>query len=74
MTTKTAPKTQHDEPKSVDPSREEIQTAFQVHTLAQMLYGQLAAKHSWTAPTMTAGFEPRMGYPTAPWPQGWPRT
>lgn len=29
------------------PTQEELRTALEVHTLAQMLYGQIAVTHPW---------------------------
>lgn len=58
------------------PAQQDLQAAYQVHTLAHMLYGQLAAAYPWTqlqpqaAPpppgTGAPGFQ--MG-PTMPWTQ-----
>jgi hypothetical protein len=39
------------------PPQEEMEKAYQVHTLAQMLYGQMAGSQPWvTQPTVQAGF------------------
>ena len=46
---------------SIGPTEQELQAAYQVHTLAQMLYGQLAMTHPWIAsmpPTGMSAFDP----------------
>ena len=43
------------QPQSADakpPTAEEMQTAYRAHTLAQLLYGRVAATHPWIAPTV----------------------
>lgn len=44
------------------PTADEIRTACQIHTLAQMVYGRLATSSPWTAP---APWSAPLG---APWP------
>lgn len=76
MTTKTAGKTPKGEPE-VGPTQPELQAAYQIHTLAQMLYGQLATAHPWMQPTWpTATVDPLVGQPPMSWhqphwTQGW---
>jgi hypothetical protein len=48
---------------------EEMQAAYQAHTLAQMLYGQLASRTPWPGATsLHGGVDPRLGacYGTVP--------
>jgi hypothetical protein len=45
---------------------EELRTALEVHTLAQMLYGQIAVAHPWIA-----YHDPMMGQTTFPVPPAW---
>ena len=49
MTTKTDAKTPPKQSASM-PSQQEVQAAYQCHTLAQVLYGQIAAKMGGKAP------------------------
>lgn len=73
MATKTTGKDPQERQRPVGPSPEEIQTAYQVHTLAQMLYGHLATTQPWAAPTSVhGGYEPMMTHPTPPIMHGWP--
>ncbi len=59
------------------PTAEELRTALEVHTLAQMLYGQIAASHPWLAygswaPHGPLGIhEPMPGPTTIPGPPAW---
>lgn len=71
--TKPTGKTHPEERPSAGPSPEEMQAAYQAHTLAQMLYGQLVTTHPWvaTAPPVR-GIDPMAGYQTAPWLQSYP--
>lgn len=80
--TKTAGRPQPGKP-DVGPTQQDLQTAYQVHTLAQMLYGRLATVHPWIAPTPPTGMvdpmmspmmAPMMGPTAVPWVQGWPAT
>ena len=48
MTNKTPPKQDR-------PPVDETRMAYEAHTLAQMLYGQLAMTHSWTMNTLPPG-------------------
>jgi hypothetical protein len=43
---------------SQQPTAEELQAAYQAHTLAQMLYGQLMFQAQWTP--MQGGVDPRL--------------
>jgi hypothetical protein len=63
MTTKTVEK-QSLGAEGVPPPREEIQLAYQVHTLVQMLWGQMAPP-PWAA---AQGWMPQQPWPAA---QGW---
>ena len=57
MTKTTEKKTTEAGRPSAIPPQEQMQTAYQVHTLAQMLYGQMAGSQPWVAqPTVQAGF------------------
>jgi len=55
---------------------EELQVAKEIHTLAQIVYGEIAMTHPWVHPVPTlAGFEPAMSWLSpgasgalAPWP------
>ena len=75
--TKTAGKPQTGTPGS-GPSQQDLQTAYQVHTLAQMLYGQLVPAQPWVQPAPFAGtpgmVHPGMAPIAGPWAQGWPMT
>lgn len=81
MTTKTPGKNHQEQPDS-GPSQQELQAAYQVHTLANMLYGQLTATYPWiplqppmsaspmAMPTMGMGAGgPMAGPPVTPWTQ-----
>jgi hypothetical protein len=71
------------------PTQDEIQAAYQVHTLAQMLYGRMAMTHPWLGSSLPVSGAPQTcqgfhGYhafqeapPTTPWTmpyQGYPIT
>jgi len=59
------------DPRSADtPSQEEVRTAHQIHTLAQMLYGRLAMSNPWMA-TPPPGIEATGGFTQVPWAQSW---
>lgn len=75
MTTKTTGKPPQAEP-NVGPSQQELQAAYRVHTLAHMLYGQLATIHPWVQhhPPMGAVDPAMMGYGAMPGFQSWPGT
>lgn len=83
MTIKTPGRNPQEQP-DVSPSQQELQAAYQVHTLAHMLYGQLATIYPWTqlqpfmaAPPMAmpmpmtgiGAYGPAMGPIPAPWTQ-----
>ena len=59
---------------------EDLRVAYEVHTLAQLLYGELAATHPWLVqppvPTpMAAPQDPYAVWPTpavGTWPAAWP--
>jgi len=75
MTTKSAGK--QPPPASFDaPSPDDLRAVYEVHTLAQMLYGHLATTHPWLgAQPMGYGSEP-FGRPFDPrttheWPVSW---
>jgi hypothetical protein len=51
MTTK-SPDKQAAGPEKARPPQESMQAAYQVHTLAQMLYGQLPVANPWAAYTL----------------------
>jgi hypothetical protein len=81
MTIKTPGRNPQEQP-DVGPSQQELQAAYQVHTLAHMLYGQLATIYPWTqlqpfmpappmaAPMMGPGlFGAGMGPMPTPWTQ-----
>jgi len=57
MTAKPDKRTVHPEAGQLGAPHGEIQTAYQIHTLAQILYGQIAAAQPW-APS----FAPLQGY------------
>ena len=81
MTTKTPTRGSKVDPPQ-GPTSQDFQAAYQVHTLAQMVYGQLYARQPWVAPSpLIGGFDPRLsgdsrmhGMP-GPWngPSGWYR-
>ena len=58
------------------PTREEIQTAYQVHTLSQILYGHLATTQGWGGAVQMPGVQTPTGYPnqtvSQTTPLGWP--
>lgn len=74
MTTKSTGKGPQQRQQPVGPTQEDVRTAYQVHTLAQVLYGHLATTHPWIHPTpIMPGYDPRMTMPTNPPPiRGWP--
>jgi hypothetical protein len=65
-TTSRTPVRNPQEHADVGPSQQELQAAYQVHTLAHMLYGQLATIYPWTQ----LHYVPPMGPVTMPWMQG----
>ena len=70
---KTAEKRQPMPQQEDTPTREEIQTAYQVHTLAQMLYGQLVTPHTGvTYAGPVRGIGQPTEYPAQPWGQPGP--
>jgi len=75
--TKTAGRPQQGTPVS-GPTQQDLRTAYQVHTLAHMLYGQLASVPPWVNPSPYVGAmgvtPPVMGPTPVPWAQGWPAT
>ena len=51
----------------VGPTQQDLQTAYQIHTLAQMLYGRLATAQPWVGPTPPMGMiDPTMGPTMSP--------
>jgi hypothetical protein len=72
MTQKTPGKVHMDHP-NPGHSPEELQAAYQIHTLAQYLYGQMLPQQPWTAgaPPM-GGFQTMAGFQPMPWQHGWP--
>jgi hypothetical protein len=63
-TTKTTEKTSARRP---EPSAEEVQAAYQCHTLAQILYGRIAATHPWLLEAPRAPSWPMGAIPVPPW-------
>jgi|KBSSwiStaDraftv2_1062776.scaffolds.fasta_scaffold02299_9 hypothetical protein len=50
----------HKQPRvTVPPPHDDVQTAYQIHTLAQLLYARLVAAPSWT-PSVPVPFPPVM--------------
>jgi hypothetical protein len=47
------------------PAQQDLNTAYQVHTLAQILYGQMAATYPWILGTAQPAFLP-LGGPAMP--------
>lgn len=73
MTTKNPGKVQ-EPPPGVTPSHQDMQTAYQVHTLVQMLYGQLAM-NPWVGQAYSPNpYEPMMASPMSPQAASWPMT
>jgi hypothetical protein len=79
-----APQRAQHPPMQGTPTAEDLRTAYEIHTLAQMVYGQLAATHPWMAtqtwpmgtmhhPAQPMTSWPRAGTPTWGWPHGWGR-
>ncbi|MDX1387645.1 MAG: hypothetical protein R3344_00535 [Acidobacteriota bacterium] len=63
---KTAAKKEEARRETVSPAREAMQTAYEIHTLAHMLYGEFAAAYPWVAPVQpmwTYDPAPRFGTP-----------
>lgn len=74
MTQKTTGKVQPDRP-NVGPSPEELQTAYQIHTLAQYLYGQvgLPLQQPWYPAMPSMGtYQTLPGIQPVPWQPYWP--
>jgi hypothetical protein len=70
---KTAEKRQPMPQREESPTRGEIQTAYEVHTLTQMIYGQLVMPHAGTNFSAPArGFEQPTPYTVQPWGQSGP--
>lgn len=69
--------------KNETPSHEDVQAAYECHTLALILYGQIAALHPWVvappcgSPPMPGPYatdphlQPMAGPMTAPWAPSW---
>lgn len=74
MTTKSATtKGQTQMHAAPQPPVEDLQKAYMIHTLVQMMYGQLAASNPWTVSQMSAMPPGALrGYPTTPWAGGFP--
>jgi hypothetical protein len=68
-TTKTTEKTSARRP---EPSAEEVQAAYQCHTLAQILYGRIAATHPWLLQAPRAPWWPTGAVHVPPWSRTWP--
>jgi hypothetical protein len=72
MTTKTTGKPPQ-QPQRAAPSQQVMQQAYQAHTLAQMLYGQLAMSQPWIGQVHTPpSYEPWTGPQFVPWAAPWP--
>ena len=73
---KTKNEVKFERPMAGGPSPYELRTALEVHTLAQMLYGQITHSHPWIA---YGGFPPYgpvamhepQGPPWSPFPEWW---
>ena len=75
MTIKATDKNQSQKRSSVEHSEAELQAAHECHTLAQMLYGQVAALQPWVIPPVHTGVHPPAGsYASPQLPLGWPCT
>ena len=75
MTNKATGKEQAPPLRADAPGPEDLRTAYQVHTLAQMLYGHLATSHPWVSATPSSwGYDPLRTPYVAPTPvtQAWP--
>ena len=71
--TKTTGKTHPEEQSGAATSQDEMRNAYEIHTLAQMLYGQLAMTHPLIATMPPArGFDPLASFQPTPWMQGGP--
>jgi len=71
MTTK--PTGKDEPPRVANPDSRELRTACEVHTLAQMLYGQMARTNPWlTQPQPLFSQEPGLGLAVNPWTPTWP--
>ena len=52
--------------------QEELQAAYQCHTLAQILYGHIAMTCPWVVQAPTPGaVQPTAGMSATPWTQAW---
>jgi len=65
MTTKTGQKTPPEQ--SVKLPQQEVQAAYHCHTLAQILYGRIAAMHPWLLQPGGMPSQPAVPTPPAPW-------
>lgn len=74
MTTKTAEKPKSERERPTVHSPEEIHAAYECHTLAQMLYGQIAANRPWLLQTPETACGPMVGFGATPWTRAWPGT
>jgi hypothetical protein len=75
MTTKSAEKTPRAKQVAEEPSPELLKTVHEIHTLTQMIYGELAATRPWLAPLLplaaaTSAVDPRMAW-TSQTQRGW---
>ena len=67
MTTKASPRKERPRESAAPPPEQLMQTAYQAHTLAQMIYGQMTMARPWPAPTPSVvGYEPLHGFAYAP--------
>jgi hypothetical protein len=58
------------------PAQADLQAAYEIHTLAQMLYGQMTMTRPWVAPPTHGPMPTRSidtpGQYTTHWTQNWP--
>jgi hypothetical protein len=66
MNIKTEKKTQTEHERPPVPSPEEIRAAYESHTLAQMLYAQIAAHRPWLLQTTTPAASVVPGFDRTP--------
>lgn len=69
MTTKTTPRA----PRTAARPQEEMQAAYECHTLAQWLYGYIATTYPWLVqPHHPSAVPPARDVRGSAWSQGWP--
>lgn len=64
--------TSHEAGARTVPGGDDLRTAYEIHTLAHMVYSQLQTTHHWmNASPPSVGFPQQTATPVWSWPQVW---